>query len=123
MFENFQHYLKQSGVYTKFKHLPNQVFVTKENNNKINARLISMVNDENMKVTDDGFYSTENIEENNLNDKTKALENCWKREVNTDFENSIFKKNWKFRWLKEQNHHQKYFWDMIFIHHHLKQQC
>lgn len=44
-----------------------------------------MVNDDNLKLTDDGFYPTKNFEENILNDKSEVFENSRNKEFNTNF--------------------------------------
>lgn len=75
MNEKGKHYLEQNVVlYPQFKDFPNQVFVTSGNGENVNSKLMVLLEEDNMKVTDERFYSNQNVELNNLNQRSKTFQ-------------------------------------------------
>lgn len=75
------HFLEPNAVvYPRFKDFedivyPNQVFVTKGNGDTVALELNKLVNEDNVNVTDEGFYSNKRTIKNGLNKYSKVFQN------------------------------------------------
>ena len=74
--EKGKHLSEQSSVLypTCVKGLPNQVFVTTGNGDNVDPKINELLKEDNSKVTDEVFYSYQNVIENGLNQRSKAFE-------------------------------------------------
>lgn len=69
-------------LYPQFLDFPNQVFVTSGNGENLNMKLKDLLDKDNKKVYDDGFYSNQNVEENNLNHRSKTFQHQESQKLN-----------------------------------------
>lgn len=76
MKEKGKHFLQTNSVLspTCIKGLPNQVFVTTGNGDIVDPKIIELLKEDNSEVTDEGFYSNQNVIENGLNQGYKVLQ-------------------------------------------------
>lgn len=74
MTEKGKNFLEQNVVfYPQFKDFPNQNFVTPGNGEIVNSKMEDLLEEHYKKVTNDGFYSNQNMVQNNLNQSSKSF--------------------------------------------------